>query len=94
MYNRRMVYEDTPKRIMACAPFLQRMGWERIRPTQNFSLNFDMLQIRKLPVEYPVQGTEHALGYRTEEPLHGITELQPYPEQEILRNSNYIFPKK
>ena len=89
-----MTYDDVPKRIMACAPFLQRMGWERVRPVQNFSLNMDMLQIRKIPVEYPIQGVENSLGYRTEEPLHGIAVLQPYPEQEILRNSNNAFTKK
>jgi hypothetical protein len=73
---------------MACAPFLQRLGWERVRPQQNFSLNIDLLQIRHIPVEYPVQATELALGYRTDEPLHGIAALQPYAEREILMNSN------
>jgi len=85
-----MAYDDTPKRIMACAPFLQRMGWERVLPEQNFRLYFDDLQIRKTPVEYPTQETDHTLGYRTVEPLHGIAALQPYPEHEILQNSNHI----
>ena len=79
---------DLPKRTMACAPFLQRMGWERVRPQQNFSLNIELLQIRHIPVEYPVQATELSLGYRTDEPLHGIAALQPYSEREILINSN------
>ena len=83
-----MSYCDLPKRIMACAPFLQRMGWERVRPHQNFSLNMDLLEIRNIPVEYPVQATELSLGYRTDEPLHGIAALQPYSEQEIQKNSN------
>jgi hypothetical protein len=48
----------------------------------------DILEIRNIPVEYPVQATELALGYRTDEPLHGIATLQPYPEQEIQKNSN------
>jgi hypothetical protein len=74
---------------MACAPFLQRMGWERVRPAQNFNINFDYLYARKTPVEYPIQHVEHALGYRTVEPLHGVSVLQPYSEQEILRNSNH-----
>jgi len=87
-----MGYDDLPKRIMACAPFLQRMGWERVRPQQNFSLNMDLLEIRRIPVEYPVQATELALGYRTDEPLHGIAALQPYSGQEIQNNSN--LPKR
>ena len=83
-----MDYDDLPKRIMACAPFLQRMGWERVRPVQNFNLRVYATHMHEMPVEYPVQATEFALGYRTTEPLHGVAELQPYPEQEILRNSN------
>jgi len=40
--------------------------------------------------EYAADFTnECAPGYRTEEPLHGIAALQPYSEQEILRNSNH-----
>jgi len=84
-----MMYCDLPKRIMACAPFLQRMGWEPVRPIQNFNLNFDHLHIRSIPVEYPTQAVQHAPGYRTEEPLHGIAALQPYSEEEILKNSNH-----
>lgn len=83
-----MAYDDAPKSIMACTPFLQQMGWERVRPAQNFRMDFDHLHIRKIPVEYPVQATELALGYRTDEPLHGVAELQPYPLHEILKNSN------
>jgi len=85
-----MAYDDTPKQIMACAPFLQRMGWERVQPEQNFRLHFEDLHIRKIPVEYPVQEVDHALGYRTTEPLHGIAALQPYSEHEILKNSNHM----
>ena len=88
-------YDDSPKRIMACSPFLQRMGWERVRPAQNFTLDIDKLHIRSIPVEYPTQHTEHALGFRTDEPLHGVATLQPYPsEKEILRNSNSFSKKK
>lgn len=84
-----MAYDDAPKRIMACTPFLQRRGWERVRPAQNFNINFDDLHARKTPVEYPAQHVEHVPGYRVLEPLHGIAVLQPYSEQEILRNSNH-----
>jgi len=84
-----MKYEDRPKHIMACSPFLQRMGWERVRPRQNFNLSFDRLQIRKHPVEYPTQETSHALGFRATPALHGVSQLQPYSEEEILRNSNH-----
>jgi hypothetical protein len=64
------------------------MGWERVRPQQNFSLNPEYLRIKEIPVEYPAQATEYSLGYRTDEPLHGISTLQPYTEHEILKNSN------
>jgi len=84
-----MAYDDSPKYIMACSPFLQQMGWERVRPAQSFRIDFDHLHIRKTPVKYPTQATEHALGYRTEEPLHGVAQLQPYPLQEILQNSHH-----
>jgi len=80
---------ELPKRIMGCAPFLQRMGWERVRPRQGFWLNFSRLHARQIPVEYPTQMTDYALGYRTEEPLHGVATLQPYSEHEILKNSNH-----
>ena len=84
-----MEYE-LPKRTVGCAPFLQRMGWERVHPAQNFSLHLEHLQILKYPVEYPTQGVEHSLDYRAETPLHGLmADLQPYPEKEILRNSNH-----
>jgi len=65
------------------------MGWERVRPQQNFSLNMDLLHLRQIPAAYPTQATEYSPGYRTDEPLHGIASLQPYPEQEILTNSNH-----
>ena len=84
-----MIDYHTPKQIMACAPFLQRMGWERVRPQQNISLDTDYMYLQKIPVEYPVQAVEHVMGFRTEEPLHGISVLQPYSEHEILKNSNY-----
>jgi len=80
---------NLPKRIMACAPFLQRMGWEQVRPEQNFNLNFDYLHIRRHPTEYPLQQVEHSLGFRAEPALHGLATLQPYSEDEIIRNSNH-----
>jgi hypothetical protein len=73
-----MDYDDQPKRIMACAPFLQRMGWVDVRPEQNFNLNFAKLHVRKYPAEYPQPGVQYPWGYREEEPLHGLSTLQPY----------------
>jgi hypothetical protein len=65
------------------------MGWERVRPRQNMSIDFERLHCKQTPVDYPVQHTEHALGFRTTEPLHGVAQLQPYSEQEILAHSNH-----
>jgi len=80
---------ETPKNIMACSPFLQRMQWERVRPEQNFNVCFDRLQIRQTPVEYPTQSVQYSPGFLAEPALQGQTQLQPYSEKEILKNSNY-----
>ena len=80
---------ELPLHVMSCSPFLQRMGWESLRPEQNFNLSFDHLHIQQIPVEYPTQAVDQAPGFRTEPALHGVAQLQPYSEKEILKNSNY-----
>ena len=80
---------EKPHRIMCCSLFLQLFGANRVRPEQRPRLDFDHLQLRKTPTPYPTQETSHAIGFRTDPALHGVAELQPYSEKEILQNSNY-----
>jgi hypothetical protein len=73
---------------MGCGPFLQRLGFIRIRPRQNAALDIRHLQTQKIPVEYPVQHIEQMPESRVDEPMHGVQTLYPYPADEIARNSN------
>ena len=82
--------DDAPLRIMACEPFLQRLQLKRIRPRQNSSVDIAHLQSQKTPITYPTQHVEHIPSSRVLEPLHGVQNLWPWTEQEILQNSNAI----
>ena len=75
---------------MACTPFLQRLGLARIRPRQNSSIDAQALQSQRTPVPYPEQHVEHQPASRVLEPEHGVQQLWPWPEREILENSNEI----
>ena len=76
---------------MACEPFLQRLGLARIRPRQNSAIEIGALESQKTPVPYPHQNVGHMPRSRHEEPLHGISELWPWSDEEITRNSNPFF---
>ena len=81
---------DFPTRIMACEPFLQRLGFRRIRPRQNSTVDIDALQSQRTPTPYPILSIGHKPASRVLEPLHGLSELWPWSEQEILIHSNVI----
>lgn len=82
--------DDYPQHVMACAPFLQRLGWERVRPRQNSTLDVKALQSQGTPVPYPNQNVGLMPSSRTLEPLHGLYGLWPWNEEEIGQNSNTI----
>lgn len=82
--------DDYPKSIMACEPFLQRLGWSRVRPRQNSTIDVGALQSQRTPIPYPNQNVGLMPSSRTLEPFHGLYSLWPWPEEEIDRNSNPI----
>ena len=82
--------DDRPKHIMACTPFLQRLGLARVRPRQNSSIDVAHLQSQGTPADYPVQNIGHKPSSRVLEPGHGVQQLWPWPEKEILEGSNAV----
>jgi len=86
--------DDRPASILGCAPFLQRLGLLRIRPRQNSSIDVAALQSQRTPVPYPEQETGLMPASRILEPEHGVRQLWPWSEHEILENGNNVFTVK
>jgi len=82
--------DDFPEQIMACEPFLQRLGLSRIRPRQNSTIDVKSLQSQETPIPYPYQNVGLMPGSQTLEPLHGRYSLWPWPAEEIEQNSNQL----
>jgi len=80
--------DDLPDRLMACEPFLQRLGLSRIRPRQNSTIDIGALQSQRTPVPYPYQNVVPVS--QTPGPLHGLHGPWPWSDEEIERNSNII----
>jgi hypothetical protein len=78
-----------PLEIMACEPFLQRIGLKLVRPRQNMAIDALHLHSRNTPAPYPVQGTDFLPKQK-----EGVHTLYPWPEEEILQNSNSLLPDK
>lgn len=82
--------DDYPQYVMACTPFLQRMGWVKVRPRQNSTIDVPALQSQRTPIPYPQQNVGLMPSSTTLEPLHGRYALWPWSEEEIEQNSNTI----
>jgi hypothetical protein len=77
-----------PERIMGCTPFLQKLGFLPVLPRQSMSLDINHIHAQHTPTEYPIQNVHQMPSSRVDEPYHGVSELWPWSEPEIHRNSN------
>lgn len=73
---------------MGCTPFLQKLGFLPVIPRQNMTLDINHIHAQQTPAEYPTQYVHQMQASRVDEPYHGVSELWPWSEQEIRRNSN------